>query len=351
MATRSAFYSKMMPSPKKTANDFHGGLVYIVICVIFYEVFKMHSFYKKSCLLGLALMLAAPPMAYAAEDGNERKRGIIKRMMAQKRESANNPDGSKKGFYVKGKGQSHNETLMDRDFIVYTPPKLPKHGDVPLLVVLHGGFGNAAHIQNYIGLDAMADKGGFIVAYLNGTKVARGLPEKMQGWNAGGCCGQPEAKQVDDVGFISRVIGFIAQKYGADINRVYGTGHSNGGMMTQRIICETDLYQNGVSISGTLQMDRQSCPNARGNVMVNIHGAQDENLPIEGGHTEKGFNKKTDYKSQAYARSVFESSGARYDLILLQGADHSPETINAKLWETENMSLPHKIVRTLGLLE
>lgn len=310
----------------------------------------MSNAFRKKTALALAFLALSVCSTAHADDNTSRKAGFFKKMLEQRQKNKDAPNASDKGFYVKGAGKSYNETLGDRSYIVYTPKSLPPRGQIPLLIVLHGGFGNAAHIQNYIGLDPLADQGGFIVAYLNGTQVARKLSANMRGWNAGGCCGQPQERNVNDIGFITSVISQISQKYGVDPARIYGTGHSNGAMMTQRILCETDLYQNGVTLSGTLQLDRETCPSAQGNLVINIHGAQDENLPVNGGHTVKGFNKKTDYKSQDNTRAVFEKSGATYELILLDGADHSPETLNGIMWQTQGISLPQKIVTSLGLL-
>ena len=293
--------------------------------------------------------LMGTSLSHAAPEWEGKREGFIRKMFEKRMENRKKAGGSEKGFYTKGKGESESETVQGREIIVYIPPKLPTRGKIPLLIALHGGFGNAGHLQNYMGMDTLADKHGFIVAYLNGTAVAPGLPAKMRGWNAGGCCGQPEKKKVNDLGFIADVIDHISGNYGADKNQVYGTGHSNGAMMSMRIMCETDLYRSAAVYSGTLQMDTKKCPAAEDKRIANIHGSEDANLPIEGGHTTEGFNKKTDYKSQDYAKALFEKSGGTYDLILLKGADHSPETLNAKLWQTEGMSLPQKIVEELGL--
>lgn len=296
------------------------------------------------------LTLSIFSFSSSAENRRSMKIGFIKKILEQREKNKENPNFSEKGFYVEGTGRSHNETLGDRSYIVYTPKSLPPRGQIPLLVVLHGGFGNAEQIKKYIGLDTFADQGGFIVAYLDGTQVGKSLPTKMKGWNAGGCCGQSAALQVDDIGFIASVINNMSNKYGIDPSQVYGTGHSNGAMMTQRVLCETNLYKNGVTISGTLQLDYETCPSAQGNFVINIHGAQDENLPVNGGHTTAGINTRTNYKSQENTRAVFDRSGATYELILLEGANHSPETLNGVLWKTEGMSLPQKIVTSLGLL-
>ena len=65
-----------------------------------------------------------------------------------------------------------------RELLVYEPYHLPAVGKRALVVVLHGGLGNAAMIEGGLAerglkMDAVAEKDGFLVAYLNGTKVAR----------------------------------------------------------------------------------------------------------------------------------------------------------------------------------
>lgn len=63
-------------------------------------------------------------------------------------------------------------------------------------------------------MDAVAKQGGFVVAYLNGTPVARLLRDDKLGWNAGACCGLPAASKVDDVDYIRRAALAIATAHG-----------------------------------------------------------------------------------------------------------------------------------------
>ena len=82
-----------------------------------------------------------------------------------------------------------------RDMIVYVPSQLPPEGSRALVVVLHGGLGNAQRIESRqsetgLNIDAAAARNGFVVAYLNGTPVTRRMGGDKLGWNAGGgCCG------------------------------------------------------------------------------------------------------------------------------------------------------------------
>jgi polyhydroxybutyrate depolymerase len=75
--------------------------------------------------------------------------------------------------------------------LLYRPERID--APAPLVVMMHGGFGNAQQAENSYGWDEQADKSGFIVAYPDGTSRA---------WNAGTCCGLPAATHVDDVGFV-----------------------------------------------------------------------------------------------------------------------------------------------------
>ena len=165
-----------------------------------------------------------------------------------------------------------------RSMLVYVPSRLPPQGKPALVVVLHGGMGNARRIESGqsehgLNMDAVAEKGAFIVAYLNGTPVTRRLGADKLGWNAGGgCCGQSAENNIDDVHYIQSAVEYLANRHGIDRRRVYGIGHSNGAMMTQRMICETDVYAAGVALSGPLNLDVTNCPAARGKRILAIHG-------------------------------------------------------------------------------
>jgi polyhydroxybutyrate depolymerase len=103
---------------------------------------------------------------------------------------------------------------------------------VPLVLVLHGGGGNAAIAENMSGFTAKAKKEGFIVAYPEGSGRFAG---KLLTWNAGHCCGYAMKRSIDDVAFISALIERLIADYPVDPQRVYVTGMSNGGLMSHRL--------------------------------------------------------------------------------------------------------------------
>ena len=231
-----------------------------------------------------------------------------------------------------------------RGMIVYAPAHPPAPGARALVVVLHGGLGNADRIESGgaehgLNLDALAEKDGFVVAYLNGTPVTLRLGPDYLGWNAGGgCCGQSAANGIDDVGYIRGAVDFLAARYGIDPARVFVIGHSNGAMMGQRMICESAVFAAAVAVSGPLNLDVQTCPEAHGKRVLAIHGADDENVPIKGGMGTKGPSK-TAYRSEDASRRTMEASGATYVLKIVPGADHPLDHIDAALTRTEGTTV------------
>lgn len=244
------------------------------------------------------------------------------------------------------------QSLAGRTAIVYTPDHLPPSGTRALVVVLHGGMGNATRIahqqaEGSINLDAMADAGGFVVAYLNGTPVSPLLRKDMLGWNAGACCGQPALDHVDDVAYIENAAQRIAAQYGVDPKKIYGVGHSNGAMMMQRMACETALFAAVVPISGPLETGASRCAGANGKPLLAIHGANDQNVPITGG-LGKGL-AHVSFTSEDATAKVWRDSGAHYELQVIPGAEHSTQSLNARIIQTEGQTLAQKVVQFLGL--
>lgn len=160
---------------------------------------------------------------------------------------------------------------LDRTFRVYRPTSLPSGTPVPLVVMMHGVFGDGAQAQSSYGWDAVADREGFIVAYPDGIRRAWAVSE--------GCCGPPAATGVDDVAFISELVGEISSAALIDPARVYATGISNGGALAYRLACETTLFAAIAPVSGTLL---GTCETPSPASLIHIHGTADRTFPYDG---------------------------------------------------------------------
>jgi polyhydroxybutyrate depolymerase len=233
----------------------------------------------------------------------------------------------------------------EREYYLHAPPSVQGGAKVPLMVVLHGGMGNAQSIETTTGMNDVADREGFFVAYPEGTE---GGMAKMQGhrtWNAGACCGAAVKRNVDDVGFISAMIDDIAAKNPVDVKRVYVTGMSNGAMMAYRMACDAPQKVAAViAVSGTLSVNDAS--KAKDVPVLHIHGTKDTNVPFEGGIGDKSVSgvehrsvadtmtmllaprKSTGSKKEELGTGVehttYEvSAGAPVELMVIEGGPHA----------------------------
>lgn len=201
--------------------------------------------------------------------------------------------GSEAAAAEKGRSTVH-ELAVDgirRSYTVYRPAASGA-GNAPLMIVLHGGLGNALHVEKMTGMDDVADEGGFLVAYPDGTGGRFRATENLRTWNAGSCCGQAVRQNVDDVSFIAKMIEDIQARYSIDTQRVYVAGMSNGAMMAYRLACEIpDKITAIIAVSGTLAVD--ACDAAKDIPVLHIHGDQDKYVPFYGGRGEKGISGET----------------------------------------------------------
>src|SRR5277367_1445971 len=120
---------------------------------------------------------------------------------------------------------------LDRTYRVHKPSGLA--AAAPLVVMLHGATGTGEQAENSYGWDPLADSAKFVVAYPDGVGRA---------WNGHGCCGQPARENIDDVGFITAMVGQISATTAIDKSRVYATGMSNGGIMSYTLACNTGTF-------------------------------------------------------------------------------------------------------------
>ena len=129
---------------------------------------------------------------------------------------------------------------ITRSFVIRAPADLAPRGRVPLVLVLHGGGGDAGNAERMTGFTGKAAQEGFIVVYPEGTSR---LGTRLLTWNAGHCCGYAMDNRVKDVEFIGALIDTLIAEYPVDPLRIYATGMSNGGMMAHRL---------GIELSGRL---------------------------------------------------------------------------------------------------
>jgi len=119
---------------------------------------------------------------------------------------------------------------LARNFLVDVPASYDGSTAVPLVLNFHGLGSNAQQQRGISRILPVAEREGFIVAHPNGVSNR---------WNAGTCCGGT----LDEIGFVRAVVASIAAEANIDPRRIYATGLSNGGAMSQWLACNAaDLF-------------------------------------------------------------------------------------------------------------
>lgn len=185
-----------------------------------------------------------------------------------------------------------------RSYVLHVPPQYDGRKPLPLVIVLHGGGGNAAYAEEMSGFSAKADREGFLVAYPDGNGRLR---TRLLTWNSGNCCGYARSQNVNDVEFIRAMIANIERDARVDAKRIYATGMSNGGMMSYKLGCElADKLAAIGPVAGALNVEK--CAPSQPVSVVAIHGMEDQHVLFEGGEPRVQADRtpRVD-KSVAYA--------------------------------------------------
>lgn len=187
---------------------------------------------------------------------------------------------------------------MTRKYRVHVPRSYQAGKPVPLLMAFHGGGGNMdyqASDENY-GLISKSESAGFVAVFPNGySKLPSG---KFATWNAGNCCADARDRNVDDMGFVRKVIQDVSTQLSIDRKRIYATGMSNGGMMAYRLACEMpDTFAAIAAVAGT-DNTTQCTPKSPISIL-HIHAQNDDRVLYNGGAGRKfgDVSKVTDFTS------------------------------------------------------
>ncbi len=167
---------------------------------------------------------------------------------------------------------------QSRQYLIHTPPGWQPENPGPVVIALHGMLQSEEGMNSYLGLNQVADREGFAVIYPHGLgnawKDGRAPQLRMTFWS-------PPS---DDVEFLAKLVGTLAQKRFADPSRVYLMGLSNGGYMVYRMACERpELFAAFATLSATVPSTYlNSCKPSRAIPVLMINGTADMIVPFFG---------------------------------------------------------------------
>ena len=185
-----------------------------------------------------------------------------------------------------GKDENLSVTVdgKQRTFIMHVPSAYKGDKPVPMVVDYHAVTGNGQGQMNGTTYKAETDPEGVISLYPDGTKSADA--SKMgPGWNVGPCCSDD-----DDIAFSRAMIKKVEEIACIDSKRIYATGFSMGGGMSNHVACfMSDVFAAVAPAGMDLNKDNsKDCKPVRPISIIMFRGTNDQTCRWQGG--DSGFN-------------------------------------------------------------
>jgi len=215
-----------------------------------------------------------------------------------------------------------------REYILYLPTSYNEDNPTPLIINFHG-FGGC--VSEFIsntgisdsGLNVEADLNNFIVAYPQGITRQKGAPE----WDPGNNGSQNINE--NDIYFVEQLIADIDAAHNIDLNRIYATGYSNGGMMAYGLACQLSNRIAAVGImSGVMLPD--DCNIDESTSIIHFHGISDDVLPVQGNQEYQSIPSIVEFwldHNQIPSTNLVTTSLNNGDVLLDEYAEGNANTV------------------------
>ncbi|SEQ94473.1 esterase, PHB depolymerase family [Lentzea xinjiangensis] len=127
---------------------------------------------------------------------------------------------------------------------VYVPDARP--AEPAIVVAMHGCGGSGPGFHSSSEFSSLADRHGFVVIYPSAQQEA-GFGKCFDTWSD---AAKRRGGGSDPVSIVSMVT-YVQQRYGGDPDRVFATGSSSGGMMTNEMLAlYPDVFKAGAAFMG-----------------------------------------------------------------------------------------------------
>lgn len=168
-----------------------------------------------------------------------------------------------------------NSGGIDRSYLLHIPTGYKTSQEQALVLNFHGHNSNSVKQQAQTEFSRLADRYGVIVGYPQGVVG----PDYHTGW----ATGPLRNPQVNDVLFVNDLLNHLQSTYCIDSHRIYATGFSNGGGMTNMLACKLAArFAAFAPVSGAYPAVPQGCDPARPVPILEIHGTADKVVPYQG---------------------------------------------------------------------
>ena len=228
----------------------------------------------------------------------------------------------------------------EREYVLHVPEAQDPTTPRPLLLVLHGHGGKGPSTPRLTGMDAVADREGFLAAYPSGVGKS---------WADGRGVTEADRSGVDDVAFLTALVERIAKAHAVDRQRVYVVGISNGGFMTQRLLMQRpDVFRGGVVVIATLsarQLDKFKPTSPARFAMIN--GTEDPLVAYDGGKAGRDDDGISTDQTIALWRTTNGCADAPDDRETIDEVDDDTR-VEILSWSSSCAHAPVRLIRVVG---
>jgi len=169
---------------------------------------------------------------------------------------------------------------LTRTYLLHVPAGYQAHTSEALVLNFHGHGSNAMQQERRSGMSLLADQQGFMVVYPQGVVG----PDGQTGWDTG-LSARP---RVNDILFVSDLLTHLQSVLCINPLRIYATGFSNGGGMTNVLACtEASRLAAFAPVSGSYPPYPGGCHPLRPVPLLELHGTADRVVPYNGSESRQ----------------------------------------------------------------
>jgi polyhydroxybutyrate depolymerase len=242
------------------------------------------------------------------------------------------------GFKIR---QSRMKTMLSRtiqiggrqrEYLVSVPPQSDETSPLPVVLVFHGGGGQATGMESLTGFSALGQRERFIVVYPQGVG---------RSWNDGRITevSQAHREKIDDLGFVDAMLAALSRAYPVDLKRVYATGISNGGIFSHYLAASRAQRIAAIApvVGGIADPFHQRFKPAQPVSVLMIQGTKDPLAPYAGGPITGGDGKDRGriISTQESARLWVKNNGCTSSPTVTSLPDRDPGdgcTVQRYVW-------------------
>ncbi len=220
------------------------------------------------CFVALAVFgQAAAEPASVSTPTKETKRGAAKRNAARTLPAGHKPGGAPDSFQVRTYTAKDGKTL---DYSLFVPPSLKPGEKLPLVLCLHGAGGNTEAAKVLAAAPQQSKHPCIVMAPGCDTQTARWVATPFR-----------PTEQRSLLPELLGALDAVIRELPVDVNRVYVTGQSMGGVGTWGMLAShADRFAAAAPVCGIWQPE-----DAAKMVRVPVwafHGEKDPTVPVEG---------------------------------------------------------------------